>query len=110
MTGQPVSNTAQFGLSGPQLTAIRQIFSHYPDIQSVTLYGSRAMERYRPGSDIDLVISGTDFSHQQLLQLMNGLDDLMLPFRFDLCRHQDISNPDLLQHIERVGRLFYQKI
>ncbi len=101
--------TGQFGLSGPQLAAIRQIFSHFSDIQSVTLYGSRAMDRYKPGSDIDLMVSGTDFSHQQLLKLMTELDDLMLPWRFDLCRQQDISNPELLQHINRVGCLFYQK-
>ncbi len=101
--------TGQFGLSGPQLAAIRQIFSHFSDIQSVTLYGSRAMDRYRPGSDIDLMVSGTDFSHQQLLKLMTELDDLLLPWRFDLCRQQDISNPELLQHINRVGCLFYQK-
>mgnify|MGYP000974577230 CR=1 FL=1 len=101
--------TGQFGLSGPQLAAIRQIFSHFSDIQSVTLYGSRAMDRYKPGSDIDLMVSGTDFSHQQLLKLMTELDDLLLPWRFDLCRQQDISNPELLQHINRVGCLFYQK-
>lgn len=101
--------TGQFGLSGPQLAAIRQIFSHFSDIQRVTLYGSRAMDRYKPGSDIDLMVSGTDFSHQQLLKLMTELDDLLLPWRFDLCRQQDISNPELLQHINRVGCLFYQK-
>jgi hypothetical protein len=31
----------------------------------------------------------------------------MLPYSFDLCRQQDITNPDLLEHIKRAGQLFY---
>lgn len=40
---------------------------------------------------------------------MTALDDLLLPYRFDICRQQDIANQDLLAHIDRVGQLFYQR-
>ncbi len=39
----------------------------------------------------------------------NDLDDLLLPYTFDLSIFQDIDNPDLLAHIRRVGVTFYQK-
>lgn len=96
-----------FGLTSSTRAAIQQTLAAFPEIEQVILYGSRAMGRERPGSDIDLVILGPQFTHQQLLRLLTKLDDLMLPYSFDLCRQQDITNPDLLEHIKRVGQLFY---
>jgi hypothetical protein len=36
------------------------------------------------------------------------LDDLLLPWMIDLCRHSDLSHPPLLDHIERMGEVFYR--
>ena len=98
-----------FGLPAAALQQIRQCMANFVTIDQVTLYGSRAMGTHRPGSDIDLVVQGEHFSHQQLLQLMTALDDLLLPYQFDICRRQDIGHQDLLAHIERVGQVFYQR-
>ena len=35
-------------------------------------------------------------------------DDLLLPWMIDLSRHSDLSHPPLLDHIERVGQVFYR--
>lgn len=96
-----------FGLTSSTLAAIKQTLAAFPEIEQVIIYGSRAMGRERPGSDIDLMIQGPHFTHQQLLRLLTQLDDLLLPYSFDLCRQQDIANPELLEHIKRVGQLFY---
>jgi hypothetical protein len=42
-------------------------------------------------------------------QIALALDDLLLPYRIDLSVFHQIDNPDLLDHIDRVGRLFYKK-
>lgn len=42
------------------------------------LYGSRAMGRHRPGSDIDLTLMVPCLSHQDRLCRMGALDDLLL--------------------------------
>lgn len=37
------------------------------------------------------------------------LDDLLLPYMFDLSIYDQIKNPDLIDHINRVGVVFYEK-
>jgi len=99
---------ASYGLGNEAVRKISERFAAYPDIESVILYGSRAKGAHRPGSDIDLTIKGPlDFSH--FLQLENELDDLLLPWMIDLSLYRQIENPDLLDHIKRVGKVFYQK-
>lgn len=98
-----------YGLSQQALQLIRQCLAQHAQIEQALLYGSRAMGTYRPGSDIDLVIVGPKFSHQQLLKLLTSLDDTLLPYSFDIIRIQDIENKDLLAHIARVGKVFYQR-
>ncbi|WP_337841617.1 nucleotidyltransferase domain-containing protein [Rheinheimera sp.] len=101
--------SAHFGLTSSQFQAIQQVLANTLNLEQAIIYGSRALGREKPGSDIDLMLVGEHFSHTDLLHLMNELDDLLTPYSFDLCRQQDISHPDLLEHIARVGQLFYQR-
>ncbi len=96
------------GLKQEHIAAIHQCFALYPAIMTVVLYGSRAKGNFRNGSDIDLTIIDDNLSHSELLQLENTLDDLHLPYKIDLSLKRQISNPELLQHIERVGIEFYK--
>ena len=36
-------------------------------------------------------------------------DGLYLPYFFDVLDYSKITNPDLKDHIDRVGKLFYSK-
>lgn len=98
-----------FGLKPAHIDAINQCFAHYPAIERVVVYGSRAKGNYRPGSDIDLTIVDNGLSFGELMRLENELDDLLLPYKIDLSLKRHINNPDLLAHIERVGQLFYDQ-
>ena len=40
---------------------------------------------------------------------MDDIDDLLLPYTFDLSIFQHISDPDVIDHIRRVGVVFYEK-
>ena len=95
------------GLQLPQRQAIRQVLQHYPRVRTAVLYGSRAMGRHRFGSDIDLTLMG-DLDLTTLNAISNELDDLMLPYMIDLSAFDLIDNEALKQHIERVGKVFYQ--
>lgn len=97
-----------FGLKQTYIEAIGQCFARYPQIEQVIIYGSRAKGSYRSGSDIDLTIVG-HLDYQSLMKLENQLDDLLLPYKIDLSLKHQINNPDLLNHIERAGKVFYQK-
>ncbi len=101
--------TENYGLKLDQINAISQCFAKYPAITKVMLYGSRAKGNYKNGSDIDLTIMNSDLSPSDLSRLENDLDDLLLPYKIDLSIITKIQNVELLKHIERVGKLFFER-
>jgi len=98
-----------YGLKEMVVKQIKQVLSNYPDVQEAVLYGSRAMGNYEPGSDIDLTLKGEALTLKQLNAIEIDLDDLLLPYELDLSICHQIDNPDLLEHIERVGVVFYTR-
>ena len=68
-----------YGLKDNELEKINSVFSKFPDVEKVILYGSRAKGNYRKGSDIDLALMGDNISLTMLLRIENELDELMLP-------------------------------
>ncbi len=101
-------NDRRFGLPDHAVDQVRSVFRKYPQVRRVLLYGSRAMGRERAGSDIDLCVEADDLSLAQLLAIENRIDDLLLPWKVDLALRHKIDNPALLEHIDRVGQVFYQ--
>lgn len=98
-----------FGLEEPVQDKIKECLSKFEHIEEAIIYGSRAKGNYRRGSDIDLTLKGERFTLSDLLKLENEIDDLLLPYTFDLSILHQITNPDLIDHIERVGKVFYTK-
>jgi len=44
-----------------------------------------------------------------IYKILNDLDELLMPYTFDLSIFDDISDPDVIEHIQRVGVTFYEK-
>ena len=98
-----------YGLSKHTLDKIGSVFSRYEEIEEVILYGSRAKGNYRPGSDVDLTLKGENFNLKLLNKISLDIDDLLLPYAFDISIFPQIKNQDLVDHIERVGRVIYRR-
>ena len=96
-----------FGLTTSVISSINSVFARYPQVGEVRLYGSRAKGSYRSGSDIDLAIMGPGVSDLDLLHIASDIDELPLPYKVDLSLFRQIDNPALIEHIQRVGRVFY---
>lgn len=105
----PSDELVRYGLPESTIAKIVAQFAAMPEIEQVILYGSRAKGNFRKGSDIDLVIRGESVTHSQLLSLENRLDDLLLPYCIDLSLLHQIDNSDLIDHIQRVGVVLYEK-
>jgi predicted nucleotidyltransferase len=88
---------------------IKAIFSKYRQIESVLIYGSRAMGNYRPSSDIDLTIKGKNIDISLQTKIEFDLDDLMLPYKFDISVYDKIRNPEFLEHIDGEGKEIYKR-
>lgn len=97
------------GLPEKTILAIQEVFKKQPKVQSAILYGSRAMGNYKKGSDIDLTLQGPELTLTDLLKLESEIDQLLLPYKVDLSLHHQIENPDLLDHIQRMGKIFYRR-
>jgi predicted nucleotidyltransferase len=96
-----------FGLSKRALDLLRGVFSNYPVVDRAIVYGSRAMGNYRNGSDIDIALEGHALTFDDLMRIETALDDLMLPWGIDLSLLSHIDNPELLDHITRVGKALW---
>ena len=93
-------------LTEDELRLMKSVFSRHPEVASVTLFGSRAKGMHNERSDVDLVVDGA-VDPLQAEALAAELDDLPLPYRFEVQSWSHLSHPALREHIERVGiRLF----
>lgn len=101
------ADTLQFGLKESIISQINSVFSNYPDIEKAVIYGSRAKGNYRNGSDIDITLLGENLTLAQLNRIETQLDDLMLVYSTDISLFKYIDAPDLIEHINRVGKVFY---
>ena len=99
----------QYGLSNPDVLQIQDIFAANPEVQEVILFGSRAMGNHKPGSDIDFVVVSETMTFNGLLELQGRLDNLGLLYKIDLQDLKKIKDADLLEHISRVGKVFYKR-
>ena len=98
----------KFGLPDDIVEKINDVLGFLPRLDEAIIYGSRAKGTFREGSDIDIALKGT-LSHQDLFMLENKLEDLMLPYTFDLSIYANIANEELRQHIDRVGKIFFRR-
>ena len=99
----------EFGLKKDTIEKIIEIFERHEQIEEVILYGSRAIGNFKPGSDIDLTLIGNELNLTVLNKISLELDDLLLPYTFDFSLYYHIKQPDLIDHIQRVGKVFYSK-
>lgn len=98
------------GLSQRSINTMHNIFGKYESLRRVILYGSRAMGNYKNGSDIDITLEVDDgFTDFDLLHICGELSESDLPYFVDCSILSQISNPDLKDHIARIGQVFYAR-
>lgn len=103
---------ACFGLSTTVITAICGVLAKHAKVQRAMIYGSRAKGNHHPGSDIDLTlfaVRGEAIDVQELADILDELDELLLPYTIDLSAFDQLTNTSLRDHIQRVGRIFYEQ-
>lgn len=99
----------KFGLDDKTIERMQTVLVRYPEVDKAVLYGSRAKGNYKMGSDIDLTLYGSGLTLTILHKIENELDDLLLPYKIDLSIFEQIADPSVIDHIRRVGVVFYEK-
>lgn len=97
-----------FGITKKTYTMLLELLSGYPEVEEAWLFGSRAKGTHKKGSDIDLTIKGSDCNPDLAITIANiANEELPIPYQVDIIDYSTIDNPDLKDHIDRVGILFY---
>ena len=94
------------GLSGEHIKLIVDAIKESGAAKAV-VYGSRAKGNWRENSDIDIAVFGGGVN---IGRLHSRLDDLPMPYKFDVTDYDAINHVPLREHIDRVGVEIYVKI
>lgn len=98
-----------YGLTEQDLTHITTLFKKHPEITEAILFGSRAKQTEKKGSDIDIALKGT-IALDTLAKITYTLnEDLPLPYYVDIIDYTHISSTALKSHIDRIGIPIYTK-
>ncbi len=96
-------------LTETELGLLAGVFRAHPEIEMVKLFGSRAKGTHGPHSDIDLALWG-DVDALRAEAIAGDLDELPLPYRYDVQPFAAITLRPLREHIERVGIAIYPRV
>lgn len=99
----------RYGLKEEEWDMLCNVFAKNPRIEKVILYGSRAKGTYKPFSDVDITLVGEELSLNDLADTINAIDDLLLPYMFDVSLYHKLKSPELLDHIGRRGVVVYNR-
>lgn len=100
-------NIETFGLGPKGLELIRAVFRRHPEVREVKVFGSRATGRFEHNSDVDLALWG-EVGFALIGRIMAELDELPLPYTFDVQAYDAIEHAPLREHIDSVGRVLYR--
>jgi predicted nucleotidyltransferase len=97
------------GLLKKDLDAITRVLSRYSEVSEGILFGSRAKGNYEKASDVDLCLKGKKLNSELLSQIHWELEEgTLIPYFFVVVHYETLSNPDLKDHIDRVGVSIYK--
>ena len=96
----------QFGIDEDELEIVLSVLKRYDGIEKAVIFGSRAKGNYEEYSDIDIAI----FSKENLAgEILTDFDEELLIYKVDIISYNHISSQALKEHIDRVGKIIYEK-
>lgn len=99
-----------FGLSAFDLKYIINTIKKFNEIDKATIFGSRAKGNFKHGSDIDIAIYGEKVTFDILSEVHSLLEDEShMPYLFDIVDFTHSKHKELKEHIERAGKVIYEK-
>ena len=94
------------GLKDETLLQIGEVISSHLAVVNAVIFGSRAKGNYKKYSDIDICLYGS-VDPEETERIKIELSDLDIIYKCDVVAYENISNPELKEHITRCGVEFY---
>ena len=98
----------EFGISENIMAEMLRVFKSNKKIEQAVLFGSRAKNNFSAQSDVDVALIG-NLTCLETEEIVCLLDDLPSALTFDVLAYGAIKNPLLCAHINRVGKVVYER-
>lgn len=96
-------------LSEREREILRAIFGTFADrIDTVAVFGSRALGRAHPASDIDLVVYGS-IDDAAIARIWSLLDESSLAVTADVVRYDGLGDAPLRRHIDQCAKRLFDR-
>ncbi len=106
MLKQPQTNN--FGISDKSYVLLVDYLKSVPEIENVCIFGSRAKNNFRNGSDIDLVIFGIKLTEKTIWDTKSFINEVLpIPYKVDLIHFENLKNDELKENILKTNKKFY---
>lgn len=105
----PESDFFKFGLTQRQFQLMINSITSFNEIEKVVIFGSRAKGNFKPASDVDLAVFGKKINRTTINRFSSALDDLPLPFKFDVLDYNQLTNESLKEKINEQGQVFFER-
>jgi len=99
-----------YGLQKTDINNVVAILQANKKIKKIVLFGSRAKGNFNKGSDVDIALIGDNLVLNDIFDLSLKIDNLFLPYKFDLIIFDRIKEKALVEHINRVGIILFQRV
>lgn len=100
-----------FGLPEKTYDMIVKVLDEMKEIEKADIFGSRAMGNYKKGSDVDLAIYGEEVTPDIVNKISIRLnEELPIPYYFDVVHYERLNKEELKAHIDKYGKLLYQRM
>lgn len=99
----------KFGLEQNIIDKLIAVFEQHSKVDKALVFGSRAKGNYRPDSDIDIAIKGQDLNTDDIIAMSVAFEEKGITHKIDLINYETIKEPDLKDHIKRVGIELYSR-
>lgn len=103
-------NPSDYGFSLSDREEMERVFRMFPEVERVLLFGSRAMNTFKPASDVDIAIVYSKNDYHIAAAIKERLEEeTKIPYFFDVLDHKNISSDELKEHIRLHGIEIYKK-
>jgi predicted nucleotidyltransferase len=98
--------SSAFGLDARTRALLDGVFERHSTVREARIFGSRALGTHRAESDVDIVLYG-EVDDALAARVAGELDELPLPYQFDVRAYPTLQHTGLREHIDRVGRVLF---
>lgn len=99
-----------FGITDNSFERILKTLSEFNEVETALIFGSRSKGNFKKGSDIDISIKGKKSSILLAMNISGRLNESEpIPYFIDIVDYNSINNIKLKKHLDRVGKVFYER-